>query len=461
MPKTKAQTALTHLSHPYLQNLETVETDQNEQYKKLPISVKYRVEALRKLHLAEIENDADFQQEIMNLENKYESKMIDLREKRRKIVNGSYEPSKNELLSYAAIQQASNGNENYVPTKTVAGVPKFWLTVLENNELSECWLEDSDKKLLGEHLLDIKLTYHNSENPSQDLTELQRQVSLQESCKNNNKGKGEPENNELATTIPNIDMFTLHFEFSPNNYFENKILTKTYYYQYIPNNDDFNPLNFSEPKIYKSTGCPITWKNNNMNLCYDFIAKKQKNEATGATRTIFKKEKKDSFFQFFEDVEQILYSDERFKSDRRENLMAEAMDKKASKMKGKKGKNKNKTTPNNIMPILSEEEIEEIDEQIENELEQLQVDFDLGNEFRESIVSKAVTMFTGEYRDPDADDEDDDDDSDDESGSGESTTDESDEDDENESQTGTIPEDSDEAGSTGADEKQKPECNNQ
>lgn len=52
--------------------------------------------------------------------------------------------------------------------------------------------------------------------------------------------------------------FTLEFEFSANEYFEDKLLTKEYFMKCEP--DAEAPFTFDGPEIYKSKGCPIKWK---------------------------------------------------------------------------------------------------------------------------------------------------------------------------------------------------------
>lgn len=70
--------------------------------------------------------------------------------------------------------------------------------------------------------------------------------------------------------------FTLEFVFSPNEYFENTVLTKAYIMKCEPDID--TPFTFDGPEIYKSTGCEIHWKEGK-NLTQQLV--KQKNFENG------------------------------------------------------------------------------------------------------------------------------------------------------------------------------------
>lgn len=70
--------------------------------------------------------------------------------------------------------------------------------------------------------------------------------------------------------------FTLEFVFSPNEYFENTVLTKAYTMKCEPEID--TPFSFDGPEIYNSTGCEIHWKDGK-NLTQQLV--KQKNPENG------------------------------------------------------------------------------------------------------------------------------------------------------------------------------------
>ena len=87
------------------------------------------------------------------------------------------------------------------------GVPEFWLTIFKNVELLADMIQDHDEPIL-KHLTDIKVRY--LEDPMG---------------------------------------FALDFFFSPNDYFENSVLTKTYEMKCQPDEED--PFSFEGPEIHK------------------------------------------------------------------------------------------------------------------------------------------------------------------------------------------------------------------
>merc|ERR1719462_1032777 len=147
--------------------------------------------------------------------------------------------------------------------------------------------------------------------------------------------------------------FVLEFHFSPNEYFTNTALTKTYRMKSEPDKDD--PFSFDGPDIFACTGCQIDWKKGK-NITQKQVKKKQKHKGRGQTRIITKMVKTDSFFNFFDP------------------------------------------------PELPEDE-DDLDEETEA---LLAVDFEIGHFFRERLIPKAVLFYTGEAIEEDSDDEDDD-----------------------------------------------------
>lgn len=83
-----------------------------------------------------------------------------------------------------------------------------------------------------------------------------------------------------------------HFHFSPNEYFENSVLTKKYE---VP-----NLLLADEPILKDVEGCEIIWKEGK-SLTYREVIKQQRGTGknAGQVRTVKKKEKVESFFNFF------------------------------------------------------------------------------------------------------------------------------------------------------------------
>lgn len=326
-------------------------------------------------------------------------------QKRNKIINGKYEPASHELLNTVKGVKAG-----YKPSNNVSGVPNFWYKVLEKNTLSACWLENEDGEILKNNLKDIRLTYHDSENLEHEFEYQPEEMCSQPA----EEGEGEPKNltssqpkssNSKNAKTPEIDMFTIHFDFSPNNYFHNKTLTKSYFIRKRPQ-DTENPFNFDRTEIFKAVGCHIDWKKDK-NLTQTIVSKKQKNKATGAVRCIKKIEKNDSFFHFFAAGEKTHVDDEKFR-----------------KLPENAGK--------------SEEDLDALIDDLESEVS---IDFDLGMEFRDTIIPNATVIFTNELEevgDSDSEDETDsetesEEDEDEKTGRSDSGSDESDSDSESDS----------------------------
>ncbi|RSH88594.1 hypothetical protein EHS25_002821 [Saitozyma podzolica] len=144
--------------------------------------------------------------------------------------------------------------------------------------------------------------------------------------------------------------FRLHFTFGPNEFFEDSELTKTYYYQ--------EEVGYGGDFVYdKAIGQDIKWKEEK-DLTKKVEIKKQRNKTTGRTRVIRKVVPTDSFFNFFKPPQP--------------------------------------PTPEQLENAeIEEEEIEELDARLE-------LDYQLGEDFKEKIIPRAVDFFTGkalEYED--------------------------------------------------------------
>ncbi len=90
--------------------------------------------------------------------------------------------------------------------------------------------------------------------------------------------------------------FTIEFEFTPNEYFTNTKLTKSYELRTGP--DEQEPLSYEGPEIVKSKGCEIQW-NKGKNVTIKMVKKRQKHKNRGTIRVVTKEVKTDSFFNFF------------------------------------------------------------------------------------------------------------------------------------------------------------------
>jgi len=225
----------------------------------LPINVKKRVKALKKLQVDTINCTGDFYKDVGELEKKYQAKFNEINKKRAEIVNGKYEPNDADCQYKETNDELAAELEKVtIEDKSVTGIPSFWLTCLKNAvEISSDFFISADEPIL-EHLTDVVL-------------------------------------DEFG------DTFKLTFHFSSNEYFSNSTLTKEYKVQLTPKEDD--PFAFDGPEIYAKKGCKIDWKSEDKNVTQKKVTKKQKNKKSGNTRTVTKTIPTDSFFNFFNNPE--------------------------------------------------------------------------------------------------------------------------------------------------------------
>lgn len=235
-----------------------------ESYSDLPMSVKYRVQALRKLQLEEVVCKTDFEKQLQKLTEKYHNNLAQNFSKRSKIINGFYEPTNSELLNSVTEDQ------NYKPSNTISGIPNFWLNVLKNTELVSVWIEPHDEPVL-QKLKDVRIVFPDSQIPQAG---------------------------EAGESNTDTSKFVIEFEFSKNEFFRNDVLTKTYTLQLAPSKDN-SPLQYYGVDVINAEGSKIEWTSADVNLTTKFVSKKQKNAKTGKTRVVKKAEKQESFFNFF------------------------------------------------------------------------------------------------------------------------------------------------------------------
>jgi nucleosome assembly protein 1-like 1 len=151
--------------------------------------------------------------------------------------------------------------------------------------------------------------------------------------------------------------FKLEFVFGQNEFFENDVLTKTYLYQ--------EEVGYGGDFVYdRAEGCEIKWKEDK-DLTKEFEIKKQRNKNTNRTRLVRKAKPTESFFNFF--TPPTVPSDDALESG-----------------------------------DVDADELEEIEEKLE-------IDYQLGEDFKEKIIPRAVDYFTGKALEYDFEDEDDDD----------------------------------------------------
>lgn len=234
----------------------------HEMVKNLPKPVQGRISALKNVQLEQMNLEAQFYEEVYNLEVKYQSLYEPLNNKRKTIVNGEYEPTAEEQewkLQESEEDEITDKLEGITLAKPnypddVKGIPDFWFTIFRVTELISGMIQKPDEDVLKK-LTDITISYSN-----------------------------DPMS------------YTLEFHFAPNEFFTDLVLTKQYFLKVKVEAE--NPFTFEGPEIYKCLGCVINW-NKGKNLTVKTIKKKQKHKARGAVRTITKQVPADSFFNFF------------------------------------------------------------------------------------------------------------------------------------------------------------------
>jgi len=272
-----------------------------------------------------------YKRECWELEQKYLELQKPLYDRRYKIITGADKPTPEEIAAGEA--QSVKDDAEYTPLPkenvTPTGISEFWLTALRNHPGISDLITDRDAEAL-KHLTDIQLSYLPKEDPKPG--------------------------------------FKLTFIFTPNEYFTNETLEKTYIYQ--------AEVGYSGDFMYeRAIGTEVKWKDDK-DLTKEFEIKKQRNKNTNRTRLVRKAHPTKSFFNFFNPPEPP--SDEALENG-----------------------------------DIDEEELEDLEERCE-------VDYQIGEDIKERIIPRAIDYFTGkalefedlEENDDDFEDVDDDDDED-------------------------------------------------
>ncbi|KAI1075241.1 NAP-domain-containing protein [Whalleya microplaca] len=271
----------------------------------LPAPVRRRVAGLKGIQKDHSKLEAEFQEEVLQLEKKYFAKFTPLYQKRAEIVNGNAEPTdeqvkvgeeENEEDEEAKAEKSEKPAETAENAETseaaenVVGIPEFWLSAMKNQISLAEMITDRDESALRS-LIDIRMEYLDKPG------------------------------------------FRLIFEFDENEYFTNKTITKTYFYQ--------NESGYGGDFIYDhAEGDKINWKEGK-DLTVRIESKKQRNKNTKQTRIVKKTVPTESFFNFFSppkaptddddndaasDIEERLELDYQLGEDIKEKLIPRAID---------------------------------------------------------------------------------------------------------------------------------------
>ncbi|KHN95427.1 nucleosome assembly protein [Metarhizium album ARSEF 1941] len=271
----------------------------------LPPAVRRRVSGLRGVQKEHSRLEDEFQKEVLELEKKYFAKFMPLYEKRAAIVNGKTEPTEEEVK--AGENEDGQGQAEGTPddgapkqgdvAEDVSGIPEFWLSAMKNQTTLAEMITDRDEAAL-KHLTDIRMEYLDKPG------------------------------------------FRLIFEFAENEFFTNKFITKTYFYQ--------NESGYGGDFIYDhAEGDKIEWRSGK-DLTVRVEAKKQRNKNTNQTRIVKKTVPTESFFNFFSPPQA--------------------------------------PTDDNVE---DEDAVADIEDRLE-------LDYQLGEDIKEKLIPRAIDWFTGE-----------------------------------------------------------------
>lgn len=219
-----------------------------------------RINALKHVQVDLLKIEANFYDELHELELKYAKSYEPLFEKRRKIVVGEVEPTEEEG-KWTLDDDEEKPEEAILPVENGAveekGIKNFWLETLQSFRITSEIVQEYDEEILG-YLEDIQVKLFDK------------------------KPYG----------------YSLEFTFSENPFFSNKVLTKTYILK--TEVDPKDPFSYDGPDLEKATGCLITWKEGK-NVCKKMVKKKLKSKnKKQPPKIVTKEEKQDSFFNFFE-----------------------------------------------------------------------------------------------------------------------------------------------------------------
>nr|XP_031302463.1 nucleosome assembly protein 1-like 1 [Camelus dromedarius] len=186
----------------------------------LPLAVTQRVKALKNLQARHAQVEAQFYKDLFDLEKKYAAFYEPLFDRRAAIINAIHEPSEGECQWAVGVAEGAWEEMDAEPEGKgqINGIPHFWLTAFKNVKMLGRMIRGNDELAL-EHLTDVKIKFSGVEEPMS---------------------------------------FTVEFIFESNEYFFNKVLTKTYRMRSDP--DDSDPFFSRGPEIISSTGCEIYWK---------------------------------------------------------------------------------------------------------------------------------------------------------------------------------------------------------
>jgi hypothetical protein len=342
-----------------------------------------RVNALKNLQMKMLDVEAQFYEELHELECKYARLYEPFLEQRRKIVVGEQEPTEEEgKWALDELNESSSGDGG-------AANPK----VIEETDQSK--LYDSGKKLLEQLKSQFKQNDIDKSTAAAEQSQEKGIGNFWLETLQSFRMTGEriePQDEPILAYLQDIRCvlfdekpmgFRLEFHFAENPFFTNKILTKSYY---LKNQvDKMDPFSYEGPDLDKTLGCKIDWKTGK-NVTVKLIKKKLKaKNKKAAPKIITKEEKQQSFFNFFETPKA-----SHKRSDSKSASGAEDADSRDKKDDTKHAKSKKDDDGD-------DDENDEIDKEGNEEELHLIEDFEIGQYIKEKIVPRAILYYTNEY----------------------------------------------------------------
>ena len=220
-----------------------------------PLWAKDKINALKNLQIKITGVESKFFEEIQDLERKYIKIFNPLFDERMQIITGKKDKLNEEETKWNYEESNDYQDIDEVPSPTQNGLPDFWLEAFRSSKLLSSLVQEHDENIF-KHLIDVRCKIHEQ------------------------KPYG----------------YTIEFHFSENEYFTNKVLTKTY--ELISEKDENRPFLLAKGHFYKCKGCTIDWKKGK-NLSVQIVKSKEEDKKSNLNRIVTKEEQQDTFFTFF------------------------------------------------------------------------------------------------------------------------------------------------------------------
>jgi nucleosome assembly protein 1-like 1 len=215
-----------------------------------PAEVKRRIRALKFHDLKKEDLNKLYFEELSALRKKYMNLRQPILSEMAAIIQGNREPTEDETVLDDEDEGSDRIEEVESSAARVKGVPDFWLHVLKNSPLIGDLITEADEAAL-KHLQNIEV------------------VSL------------DPHG------------FQINFQFAPNEFFSNAVLSKSYFFRESSDDADGDELEGG-----RSEGTQIDWKDKN-DLTVKVEMKTQKKKGSKEVRTVRKEVPCESFFHIF------------------------------------------------------------------------------------------------------------------------------------------------------------------